>query len=132
MCGHFLPVSKERGRHTVNRQLPVAFVSLNEDVCVLRKSVLRIDSSICWEEGQLGNVAQEDVPGARWELPLLTLLPCDQELLVSQGKMRQSESLHKQTEDVPCDALCSKRTVMGTVGVEDGCGFSLWPEKCKV
>lgn len=88
MCGHFLPVSKERGRHTVNRQLPVAFVSLNEDVCVqipllvLRKSVLRIDSSICWEEGQLGNVAQEDVPRARWELPLLTLLPCDQELLV--------------------------------------------------
>lgn len=66
----------------------VAFVSLNEDVCVqipllvLRKSVLRIDSSICWEEGQLGNVAQEDVPRARWELPLLTLLPCDQELLV--------------------------------------------------
>lgn len=65
-----------------------ASVSLNEDVCVqisllvLRKSVLSIDSSVCWEQGQLGNVAQKDVPRATWELALLTLLPCDQELLV--------------------------------------------------
>lgn len=88
MCGHVPPVSRERGRHTVNRQLPVASVSLNEDVCVqisllvLRKSVLSMDSSVCWEQGQLGNVAQKDVPRATWELALLTLLPCDQELLV--------------------------------------------------
>lgn len=88
MCGHFSFVSKEKQRHTINRQLPVAFVSLNEDVCVqiplllLRKSVLIIDSSVCLEGGQLGYVVQRDVPGARWELPLLTLLPCDQQLLV--------------------------------------------------
>lgn len=58
MCGHFFFVSKEKWMHTINRQLPVvAFVSLNEDVCVqipllvLRKSVLIIDSSVSLEGG---------------------------------------------------------------------------------
>ena len=85
MCGHFSPVSPRRSEAHHKQAAASSLVSLNEDVCVqilllvLRKSVLSIDSSVCWEAGQL------DTEGCAWgkrELSLLTLLPCDQELLV--------------------------------------------------